>query len=149
MSRLFILLAGLGAMGIATLYIKTDTEGVLETVFSLYAIFSGGIAGIFILGVFSKRANKKGLYTGIAACVIFTAWALLTSVPLGAEGEEKILLDMGKFNFRHHNYMIGVYSHLVVIVVGYLASFLFRGTPVDISLTWYGRKGVRKESVIK
>lgn len=149
MSRLFILLAGLGAMGIATLYIKTDTEGVLETVFSLYAIFSGGIAGIFILGVFSQRANKKGVYTGIAACILFTAWALLTSVPMGTEGKERIFLDMGKFNFRHHSYMIGVYSHLIVIVVGYFASFLFPGKPVDITLTWYGRKDIQTAASVK
>ncbi|MCK7539959.1 MAG: hypothetical protein MZV63_58165 [Marinilabiliales bacterium] len=58
-SKILVLLAGLGAMGIAMIYIWTDTEGVLETVFSLYAIFSGGIAGIFLLGIFSRRANKR------------------------------------------------------------------------------------------
>ncbi len=35
-SKLFVLLAGLGAISIALLYIKTNTEGVLET--GIYAV---------------------------------------------------------------------------------------------------------------
>jgi len=137
-SKILVLLAGLGAMGIAMIYIWTDTEGVLETVFSLYAIFSGGIAGIFLLGIFSRRANKKGLTIGIIACIIFTAWALLTSMETGPEGKEKVVMDLGRFNFTHHNYMIGVYSHVVLLVTGYLASFLFPAEEPDDSLTFSG-----------
>jgi solute:Na+ symporter, SSS family len=138
MSKLFVLLAGLGAMGIAMLYIWTDTKGVLETVFSLYAIFSGGIAGIFLLGIFTKRANKKGVNVGIVACILFTAWALLTSNGIGAEGKEKILLNLGRFNFKQHSYMIGVYSHVVLFLTGYLASFLFPKEEPDPHLTFSG-----------
>jgi SSS family solute:Na+ symporter len=145
-SKLFVLLAGLGSMAIAMLYIWTKTEGVLETVFSLYAIFSGGIAGIFLLGIFTRRANKKGLNIGIAACVLFTAWALLTSKGLGAEGKERILLDLGRFNFTQHSYMIGVYSHVVLFVTGYLASYLFPKEEPDDRLTFSGylKKNLRK-----
>jgi solute:Na+ symporter, SSS family len=58
-SKLFVVLAGLGTIGIALFYVRAGSEGVLGTIFALYAIFSGGIAGMFLLGVFSKRANMK------------------------------------------------------------------------------------------
>jgi solute:Na+ symporter, SSS family len=137
-SRLFILIAGLGAIGIALIYIKSDIEGVLETVFALYSIFSGGIAGMFLLGIFSKKANKQGLYIGISASILFTAWAVLTSLHTGTEGNNHLLVNLGKLNYIHHEYMIGVYSHLIVMVVGYTASLFFKATPPEERLMFTG-----------
>ena len=34
--------------------------------------------------------------------------------------------------------MLGVYSHLIVLIVGYLASFLFKTPLADKELTIYG-----------
>jgi SSS family solute:Na+ symporter len=61
---------------------------------------------------------------GIVTCILFTAYAFLTSTPIGLKNPE-LLLDLGRFNFTQHKMMLGVYSHLVVIVVGYLASLFF------------------------
>jgi len=125
MGRLLVLLAGLGCMAVALLYVAWDGEGVLGVVFELYAIFSAGIVGMFLLGLLSKRANKRGLYAGIAACVLFTAYAVLTTTSVTIGGTQRLLLDLGSCNFPHHKLMLGVYSHLIVLVVGWLASFLF------------------------
>ena len=138
--KTMVVVAGVGAMAVACLYISWGGEGVLGALFSLYAIFSAGIVGIFILGLFSRRANKQGLYVGIAVAVLFTAYAVLTStkVDLNGDGVKETLLDLGEWNFKHHNYMLGVYSHLIVLVVGYLASFLFKTPLADKELTIYG-----------
>ena len=135
-----VVLAGIGAIGVACLYIFWGGEGVLGALFSLYAIFSAGIVGIFVLGLFSRRANKQGLYIGIAAAVVFTAYAVLTStkVDIDGDGVKQTLLDLGDWNFSHHKYMLGVYSHLIVLVVGYLASFLFKTPLADKELTIWG-----------
>ena len=135
-----VVAAGLGAIGVACLYISWGGEGVLGALFSLYAIFSAGIVGIFVLGLFSRRANKQGLYIGIAAAVMFTAYAVLTStkVDIHGTGVKETLLDMGDWNFTHHKYMLGVYSHLIVLVVGYLASYLFKTPLADKELTIWG-----------
>jgi len=138
MGRILVAVSGLAAVFVATLYVKAGNKGVLGIVFTLYAIFSGGIAGLFLLGIFSRRANKPGLYVGIAACVLFTGWALLTSTPIGVGANKRLLLDLGRFNFTHHKYMLGVYSHLVLFGVGYLASFLFKSPPVPANLTYQG-----------
>ena len=131
--KLIVVLSGLAAVCVGTLYVVLGGEGVLGIVFGLYAIFSGGIAGIFLLGLFSKRANRQGLNIGIIACIIFTAYAVLTSQKFG----NSILLDLGRWNFPHHKYMLGVYSHLIVVVVGYMASLLFKSPPLEKNLTIY------------
>jgi SSS family solute:Na+ symporter len=146
-SKLFILVAGLGAIAVALFYVSAGNEGVLGIIFTLYSIFSGGIAGMFLLGIFSKRANKQGLYWGIGASVIFTAWALLTSTPIGVEGKESVLVNLGTFNYIHHKYMIGVYSHLVLIFFGYLASLMYTGKTIDPSLTWHGWRQLKKSRI--
>ena len=146
--RWMVVLAGAGAIGVACLYITWGGEGVLGALFSLYAIFSAGIVGIFLLGLLSRRANKQGLYIGIACAVLFTAYAVLTStkVDIHGTGVKETLLDLGSWNFTHHKYMLGVYSHLIVLVVGYLASFLFKTPPAPKELTLYGYLEDRKSS---
>ncbi len=139
MGRILVTVSGLGCIGVALLYAYWKGEGVLGIVFELYAIFSAGIVGIFLLGLFSKRANKQGLYVGLFACILFTAYALLTSTKIEIAGTERLILDFGKFNFPHHKYMLGVYSHIIVLVVGYIASFFFKKNEnLDENLTVYG-----------
>ncbi|CAN0396733.1 unnamed protein product, partial [Scytosiphon promiscuus] len=55
--KIMVVISGVLAMLVATIYTYLGGEGVLGIVFGLYAIFSGGIAGMFLLGLFSKRAN--------------------------------------------------------------------------------------------
>jgi SSS family solute:Na+ symporter len=138
MGRFFVLLSGLGCIGVALLYAVWEGEGVLGIVFELYAIFSAGIVGIFLLGLLSKRANKQGLSIGIVVCVLFTAYAVLTTTRIDTGSGKQLMLDLGAYNFPHHKYMLGVYSHLIVLVVGYFASFFFKSAPVDENLTIYG-----------
>lgn len=149
MGRILVAISGFAAMGVAGLYVVWEGEGVLGIVFGLYAIFSGGIAGIFLLGLFSRGANKQGLYVGIAACVLFTAYAVLTTTKMDFGGGSTLLLDFGKYNFPQHKYMLGVYSHIIILIVGYLASFFFKSEKADDSLTIHGyfNKKEQKTSV--
>ena len=139
-----VVASGLGALIVASIYVLMEGKGVLGIIFTLYAIFSGGIAGMFLLGLFSKRANKKGLYTGIAACVLFTGWAVLTSSTVGSGEEKRLMLDMGNLNYGHHKYMLGVYSHVVLFVVGWIASFFFKADPTEENLTWVGWRKLQR-----
>lgn len=134
LGRWLIFISGVAMIFVALLYVAWDGEGVLGVIFELYAIFSAGLVGIFALGLFSKRANKQGLYVGLGACIAFTAYAVLTTTEIN----DKLILDFGKYNFPHHRYMLGVYSHIIVFVVGYFASFFFKSKEVAKELTIYG-----------
>jgi SSS family solute:Na+ symporter len=152
MGRIVVVLCGIGAMLIAYAYVMWSDRSVLGIVFELYAIFSAGIAGLFALGFLTKRANKKGIYVGIIACIIFTAWAFLSSLKIeNPDGTKSVLLNLNKIfgsdhlNFTHSKYMLGVYSHLVLFSVGYVASFFFRHEKPTDHLTYYGWRKTHKK----
>jgi len=136
--RWMVVVSGIVAILIASLYLMAGDEGVLSMIFTLYAIFSGGIVGIFLLGLLSARANRQGVNIGILVCVLFTAYAFLSSTEIGIGNNKSLLLDLGPYNFTHHKYMLGVYSHLIVIGVGYVASLFFPKPVLDKNLLYSG-----------
>ena len=146
LSRIVVILAGIASILIALYYTKIGGKGVLGIVFTLYSIFSGGIAGLFLLGIFSRRANKKGVMVGIITSVLFTAWAVLTSTKFEIGGESKLFIDCGFLNFTHHKYMLGVYSHIVLFVVGWIASLFFNHEKEIEHLTYFGWKKSKKNN---
>jgi len=143
--KTLVVLSGILSAAIGALYLLTGNEGVLGVIFTLYAIFSGGIVGIFLLGMFSARANRQGVNIGIITCILFTGYALLTSTPIGVKNPS-LLLDMGKFNFTHHKLMLGVYSHLIVIIVGYIASLFYPKPRLEPNLLYSNWKQNRKKN---
>jgi solute:Na+ symporter, SSS family len=145
-SRWTVVISGVLTILIGLFYVNAGNEGVLGIVFTLYAIFSGGIVGVFLLGLFSSRTNRQGINIAIAVCILFTAYAFLTSTKIGVGENKTLLLDMGRFNFTHHQYMLGVYSHLVVIGVGYVASLFFPKPDINPSLLYTGWKKERDNS---
>jgi SSS family solute:Na+ symporter len=97
---------------------------------------------MFLLAFFSCRANKQGLWVGIFAALVFTAWAVLTSpVTKGSS----VLLDLGDHNYVWPSVMIGVIAHVIVLVVGWIASFCF-APPEETtrSMTIWGWLEMRK-----
>lgn len=148
MGKILVVFSGLVAMVVATIYVFADDQGVLSIVFMLYAIFSGGLAGMILLGLFVKRANKNGVYIGIVTCVLYTGYAILTSTTIGSGTGEHLLLDLGPLNYTQHKYMLGVYSHLVLFFIGWAASYLFPKSEVDDDLTFYGYLKRKREGII-
>lgn len=145
-SRLVVGIGGLAAVGLGTLYLHIGNQTIFSILITLYSIFAGGMAGLFLLAIATTRANKKGTYVGIWACIIFTGYAVLTSVSVPIGGEDRILLDLGRFNFPQQIYMIGVYNHVILFVVGYIASFFFSHEKEIKDLTIYPWLRERKNS---
>jgi SSS family solute:Na+ symporter len=87
------------------------------------------------LAFLCRRANKQGVYVGIVASILFTAWATLTS---------KGKLDLGNFAYTLHPYLIGVFANIVLFVVGYAASLTFPHRESSTSLTVWGWLGDRR-----
>ena len=117
MGKMIIACCGLLCIAIAIVLSKSK-GGALSMWFSMSAIASGGLAGLFLLAFFCTRANRRGVYVGIAASVLFTAWATLTM------GQNRVL-DLGRFNYTWNDLMIGALAHIVLFGVGYFASLPF------------------------
>ena len=81
----------------------------------------------------------KGALAGIVCCVLFTAWATLTSVKLPVFG--RTVLDFGNFNYGWNNKLIGVIGNLIMVIVGLIGSRVFGGPDEDkTNLTLWASK---------
>jgi solute:Na+ symporter, SSS family len=120
--RCAVLMTGLLCVGAALILISARAKALVELIVTLGMIFSGGMLGLFALGFLSKRATRRGAYIGMAICLIFILWAVVTG---------PLQVDLG-FNFQMHPIMIGVFSHFILFASGYLASLAFGGYRPDI-----------------
>jgi SSS family solute:Na+ symporter len=121
--KLVVAVCGLLAVGIGVL-IAWRSDSALSFYYAVSSIISAGLAGMFLLAFLSRRANRRGLWIGIISGLIFTAWATLTC-------SKYKIVSLGTWNFTWPEVMIGVGAHVVVLVVGYLASWFF---PPDTKL---------------
>ncbi len=143
--KIIVALCGAIAVGIA-LFIAGIGDSALSLYYDATAIVAGGLAGMFLLAFLSRRANRQGLWIGIFAMLVFTAWAICTS------GDKKVF-NLGDYDYTWPSVMIGVIGHVIVVVVGWVASLFF---PVDPNAkqewTLWGwlaeRKAVRHEKEI-
>jgi SSS family solute:Na+ symporter len=103
--RLAVALLGIFAIVFSLVWIGIGTA--MEFGVQLFSIATAGMLGLFALGALTKRANAKGALVGILACIAFTAWATFTSVRLPAL--DRVLLDLGPFNYGFNPYLIGVF----------------------------------------
>lgn len=125
--RVVVLVAGMSAAYIGILMIPTeDSTPVAEKALVITVIVSAGTLGIFSLGFLTKRATRRGCYAGIIACVLFTAWGVLTE-------PSSRTVDLGTFNFSMNPIMIGILGHAITFGVGYLVSIVAGGyRPADV-----------------
>jgi SSS family solute:Na+ symporter len=121
------------------MYIAKKGDSALGLYYAATGIVSAGLAGMFLLAFFSRRANRQGLWIGIFCALFFTAWATLT-------GGKSPIFHM-RWNYTWPTVMVGVIAHLIVLVVGYLASLPF---PPEKNLktewTYWGWLQTRRQS---
>lgn len=120
------------AAGAACVLVALQWVGVQSAIgfmFDLISVASAGVLGLFVLGILFRRATPRGAVAGILACVAFTAWATFTAVEIPARGGA--LLDLGAANYPWNVKLIGVFSSLILLGVGFPASFLLGGRRRD------------------
>ena len=133
------MLAGGTLAAIVALQLTNERNRAVYELFpTILSILAGGMLVLFALGFLSTHATRRGSYIGIAACVVFVLWATLTG-PLS--------LDLG-LNFRLNPLLIGILSHLILFVTGYLASGGFGGSRLDLAgLTIWNLRSRRSRAV--
>lgn len=127
--RIVVAASGLAA-AIVALRLAHTQGSALSLYYTITAVVAGGLAGLFLLAFLMPRATREGAITGLVGSLIFTAWATFT------EGGK--ILNLGRWNFTWHDYMIGAIGHVILLVVGIAASLLLPGSPLATDLTWQG-----------
>jgi SSS family solute:Na+ symporter len=113
-----LIVAVCGAIAVlAGVFIASKGAGALALYYAATAILSGGLAGMFLLAFFSRRANRQGLWVGLIVALIFTCWATFT-------GGKYKMMNL-EWNYVWPEVLIGVIAHLLVLIVGYAASWCF------------------------
>ena len=99
-----------GVFGVlASTYLIMSNESELWDAFnSLIGLMGGPMTGLFMLGVFVRRANANSALVGVVAAVASVLWVRSTT-------------DLNFFFY-------GVIGTLVVVIVGYLTAPLFKNT---------------------
>lgn len=115
--KVAVLLCGVLAIGVA-LRLSSTQGSALALYYTATAIVAGGLAGLFLLAFLSRRAGKTAAITGIAANLIFTAYATLT-----LEGGKT--LNLHHYNYRWHEYTIGAVGNLLLFGAGLVTAGIF------------------------
>ena len=134
--RLTVFGTGTLSLFLAT-WLVTRAGQVLEIYYSALSMFAGGILGLVLLALISRKANSKGVGLGIVATLIVVAWASLT---------QNKVIDLGSFNYTLHPYLIGLLSHITMFIVGYVGSLIF---PDEKANEKYINPFPRKNSALK
>ncbi len=138
--KFIVAVCGVVAVSVG-LFIAQKGDNALGLYYAATAIVSAGLAGMFLLAFFSRRANRQGLWIGIVAALAFTTWATLTT-----GGHAYLRLP---WNFTWPNVMIGVIAHLIILVVGWLASWCFPPEPqLKQEWTFWGWLEKQKKSAM-
>jgi SSS family solute:Na+ symporter len=74
MTSLYLNTFGFGALGTVIALLLIRAEGILDTWWILQGIFAGGMLGLFLLGIISRRAKNPAAVTGVLAGVAVIAW---------------------------------------------------------------------------
>lgn len=103
-----------GILSMAMGFAMIKEASVLQQWSKLAGIFTGGVLGLFLLGLVSKASGRAGL-AGVAAGVAITFWMWL-----GAEYTPPTWLPPWLDGGRAHSFLIPVFSTSAILLVGLL-----------------------------
>ena len=109
---LYISSAIISIIGIGIAIAMINVKSALDAWWKLASIFSGGMLGLFLLGVLSRSKNIWGAIVGTIAGLLVILWLSLSDIFLGKE-------DIG---YSFHTYLTIVFGTIVIFLVGFLIS---------------------------
>lgn len=108
-----------GVLGTALALAMTHVKSVLDVWWTLSGIFSGGMLGLFLLGMVSRRARNPAAVTGVLAGTAAFLW-----MTLSLEGAGSVLGWRWPEATRSplHEYLIPVVGTLAILFCGLLVA---------------------------
>jgi SSS family solute:Na+ symporter len=102
-----------GAAGTLMAIAMIQVKSALDAWWSLAGMFSGGMLGLFLLGLISRRAGNPAAVTGVITGVLVIAWMSLSP---------KFSDAWAQFRSPFHSFMIIVVGTLTILLVGLIVS---------------------------
>jgi SSS family solute:Na+ symporter len=127
-SRMSVLISGL-LMVLLALWM-TRIHSMADAAFEFVSLVGGGVLGLYMLGILTRRASPRGVYVGLAAGIVFLVWAYLN--PAGGKPWFNSLP-----RFPLNALWVGMLGNVLVFITGLLASLVlspgYRWSPPDDS----------------
>jgi SSS family solute:Na+ symporter len=109
---LYISSAIISLIGIAIGIAMINVKSALDAWWKLASIFSGGMLGLFLLGIISKQRNAIGAIAGVIAGLLVILWLSLSNLFLGKDAIGNLF----------HTYLTIVFGTIAIFLVGFLVS---------------------------
>jgi Na+/proline symporter len=106
---------GVGAIGtgVAVVMARQEISSMFEIWNKIAVLLGGGFAGVYLLGVFTTRANSAGAISGAAVSIVVTIW----------------MERQSDIHWVHY----GAFAVSTCLVVGYVVSVLTGGSRRDLA----------------
>lgn len=117
-ARVFTVLLGALGTGCAVFIAGAEIQSLWDLFLALLGMLGGGLAGVFVLGIFTRRANGPGALLGI---IVSTA-----------------VLYLVKQHTQAHFLLYGAIGIITCVAVGYIAALAMGSKPCAAELTVYG-----------
>ncbi len=124
MRMLYISSLIISISGICIAMAMINVKSALDAWWKLASIFSGGMLGLFLLGVFSRKKNTIGAIVGVIAGLLVVLWLSLSNLLWGPSA-------MGS---QIHTYLTIVLGTSTIFLVGFLVSVFLKKKTVPIIL---------------
>lgn len=127
MTVLYISTIAWGVIGTTTAIAMIEVQSILDAWWQLAGVFSGGMLGLFLLGMISRKAGNGAAVVGVMLGVMVILWMTLSRTEIWPPGWAAVA---SPFN----NYLVIVFGTLTILLVGWLlASFFSRSVITDES----------------
>jgi SSS family solute:Na+ symporter len=108
-----------GVIGTGMALLMIGAESALDVWWEYASIFSGGMLGLFLLGLISRAKNPAAI-AGVICGVLVILWMSVSPDWSG---------DLAPLRSPFHSFLVIVIGTLVILLVGMLVSRLRRGGP--------------------
>ena len=120
MRVLYAATLAVGVLGTCMALLMTQARSALDAWWSLAGVFSGGMLGLFLLGMIARWAGNAAAALGVAAGVSMICWMTLSLSP-------KWPAALSALRSPLHELLITVVGTLTILLVGLLAGWLASG----------------------
>ncbi|MEM9389089.1 MAG: sodium:solute symporter [Bacteroidota bacterium] len=101
-------------LGIFIAIAMINVKSALDAWWKMASVFSGGMLGLFLLGVFTKQKNPTGAIIGVITGIVVILWMSLSGWLLGDDALAN----------QFHSYLTIVFGTTAIFLTGFLLSLL-------------------------
>ncbi len=95
--------------------------GLYEYLQAVQGYLAPPITAVFLLGLFFKRINSRGAFTGLVVGFLLGILKLVAQAMVGAKGGEGLFVQLAQMNFLYYSGVLFLVSIVIVIVASLTA----------------------------